>query len=395
MRILLDNIDFDIGSFDYNQAANVFYLSDDKSNKVFKSVYDSIGPLRLVPVISSNIQGPISLAIDWISEKIYLLEKTVNRIDVFTLNGENRTNLITSDINTPTAIVLDPNEGFLFLTDSGTRSQKPKIERILTDGTERQVIVKDKLLEPTGICLDLVKKRIIWIDRKYDHLETSDYYGAKRFILASGSRNMPHSLSVDLFESTLFYADTTKLAVMKLRRHVIYTEANITYHYKSIEQPKFVKVFHGTKQPKNRANPCSVNNGGCEHVCLLSHLDAGSNVNAFRCKCKIGYELKRDMKGCDRVRNSLYLSQSKIIRGISLEINERSETRTPILVSKMGMARGFDVDCRRNLTFYYDVSRRAIFQNKFTGDETPDASSSTVFGKFFCLMSYLMLGEAF
>ena len=41
---------------------------------------------------------------------------------MFTLNGENRTNLITSVINTPTVIVLDPNEGFLFLTDSGTRS---------------------------------------------------------------------------------------------------------------------------------------------------------------------------------------------------------------------------------------------------------------------------------
>ena len=51
--------------------------------------------------------------IDWIPKKIYLLEKTVNRIDVFTLNGENRTNLITSDINTPTAVVRDPNEGFI------------------------------------------------------------------------------------------------------------------------------------------------------------------------------------------------------------------------------------------------------------------------------------------
>ena len=63
----------------------------------------------------SSSLSEISLAIDWIPKKIYLLEKTVNRIDVFTLNGEKRTNLITSDINIPTAIVLDPNEGFYFL----------------------------------------------------------------------------------------------------------------------------------------------------------------------------------------------------------------------------------------------------------------------------------------
>ncbi len=88
--------------------------------------------------------------------------------------------------------------------------------------------------------------------------------------------------------------------------------------------PRNVKVYHSTKQPRNRVNPCQINNGGCEHFCLLSHLESTSSSvngtgNTFRCKCKIGYELRRDLKTCERVYNSLYFSQTNAIRGIALE----------------------------------------------------------------------------
>ena len=66
------------------------------------------------------------------------------------------------------------------------KMQAAKIERANMDGTSRRVIVKDKLLEPTSLTLDIVKQRLYWIDKKYDHLETCDYYGRRRHIIASG-----------------------------------------------------------------------------------------------------------------------------------------------------------------------------------------------------------------
>lgn len=102
---------------------------------------------------------------------------------------------------------------------------------------------------------------MFWIDRKYDHLETCDYYGLKRYVIASGAQNLPHSLSLDVFESTIYYSDTTKMSIMKLSRHAITSEANVTYHFKLQANaiPIFVKVFHETKQPKIRSNPCANN----------------------------------------------------------------------------------------------------------------------------------------
>lgn len=186
-------------------------------------------------IVNDNLLGPFQIAVDWITDKIYVSETRTSRIDVFSGNGQNRTNLITSNVYAPASIALDPSESYLFFTDLGysnSKLQTPKIERACMDGSSRQVIVKDKLLEPIAITVDPIKKRIYWIDRKYDHLETSTYFGLKRYIVASGSLNMPHSVALDIFESTIYYADTTKLAILKMRRHTVTTEANITTHYK-------------------------------------------------------------------------------------------------------------------------------------------------------------------
>jgi hypothetical protein len=291
MRVLIDNADLEISSFDYNYRTGVFYLTDDKSARVFKGQYDATGVMRITPFITASVQAPLSIAVDWTTDKIYLVQKSLGRMDVFTpfspgSSTINRTALITTNIFTPTSVVLDTNSSFLFFADMGNvqgnaRMQPAKIERSSMCGTVRQVIVKDKLLAPVALAVDMVKKRLFWADRKYDHIETCDYYGMRRYVVASGSRQLPHTVSLDLFESTIYFADHTRLGVMKLTRHTVTSVANITYHYKSpsFQKPRFVRVYHQTKQGLDRDNPCAVNNGGCEHTCLLSHADAGEGAH--------------------------------------------------------------------------------------------------------------------
>lgn len=141
---------------------------------------------------------------------------------------------------------------------------------------------------------------------------------------------------------------------------------------------KAIKAFHGTKQARDIANPCQVNNGGCQHFCLLSHADNAQGIS-FRCKCKIGYSLRRDLKTCEKFSEYLVISQMNIIRGISTEPALLTETRTPILVPPMSSARAIEVDSTTNRTFYFDPIKKAIFQNKYSGEETADASNSTPF----------------
>ena len=369
MRQMLDNNDIDVNSIDYDYAKNTFYLTDDKNNKIYKGIYDRIGStLRIHPIVTSNLLGPLSIAVDWVNDKLYVAEKPTSRIDVFTTDGLQRTNLITTNIFSPTSLALDPIESYLFFTDAGgfTKLQKPKIERAFMDGTSRTIIVSEKLLEPVAIALDILKKRVYWLDKKYDHIETCDYYGLKRHVIASGSQFFPHSITLDIFENTIYYGDATKQAILKFRRHSYTTDANITTFYKfnDFTRPKAVKVFHETKQ-LSRNNPCTSSNSSCEHFCLLSHSD--NPLGAYRCKCRLGFKQRRDLKSCEPVSEYIYFSQGNTIRAVPLETSF-TESRVPILLQR-GAARAIEADCINNRTFYFDGVRRAIFQTKFEGDE--------------------------
>lgn len=172
LRLVIDNKDFRISSFDFNFAKNTFYFTDEKNskvyiytcfspitisimiiriqikflidwNKIYRGRYESNGVLQISPFITTNIGGPLYLAVDWVTENIYLAQTLYSRLDIFSPDGSNRTSLINSDIYTPSSLALDPSESVIFFTDNGNmrnlKLQGPKIERAFMDGSGRKV----------------------------------------------------------------------------------------------------------------------------------------------------------------------------------------------------------------------------------------------------------------
>ena len=62
-------------------------------------------------IVSSSLESPAGLAIDWVTHKLYWTEAGTNRIEVSLLDGTERTVLIWDDLDKPRDIVLDPIEG--------------------------------------------------------------------------------------------------------------------------------------------------------------------------------------------------------------------------------------------------------------------------------------------
>jgi hypothetical protein len=60
-------------------------------------------------VLEKNIRMPISIAIDWITNKMYIVEAELARVDMLSLDGKMlKTNIITNNIHQPTSIAIDP-----------------------------------------------------------------------------------------------------------------------------------------------------------------------------------------------------------------------------------------------------------------------------------------------
>ena len=109
------------------------------------------------------------------------------------LNGSHRLILINTLVDSPRAIVVYPQKGYLFWTDWSSRN--PKIERASSSGEDRVVLVNktimDKVLSkksigwPNGLTIDYPTDTVYWIDAKEDIIVKMDINGSMFFLFES------------------------------------------------------------------------------------------------------------------------------------------------------------------------------------------------------------------
>jgi sugar lactone lactonase YvrE len=103
----------------------------------------------------------------------------------------------------------------MFWTDWGT---EPKIERAGMDGSHRQVIVSYEVKWPNGLTLDLVKKRVYWVDAKLNVISSCNYDGSQRRVILYSPDALQHPFSITTFEDWVYWTDWDKQAVYRANK---------------------------------------------------------------------------------------------------------------------------------------------------------------------------------
>lgn len=62
-------------------------------------------------VLNVSVDYPENVAVDWVNNKLYVVEASVNRIDMVDLDGSNRVTLIAEHLGNPRGLALDPTVG--------------------------------------------------------------------------------------------------------------------------------------------------------------------------------------------------------------------------------------------------------------------------------------------
>ena len=89
------------------------------------------------------------------------------------------------------------------------------------------------------------------------------------------------------------------------------------------------QILHPSRQPRDAANPCGSDNGGCSHLCLLSF------NGTFRCHCPHVMKLADDGRSCVRNERVLLFSRTNEIRGVDLD-NPYYHIIPPISMPQVG-----------------------------------------------------------
>ncbi|MEQ2208190.1 hypothetical protein XENOCAPTIV_018966, partial [Xenoophorus captivus] len=142
---------------------------------VYSASYNGENIKEILTAAVPNVQN---LAVDWINFKLYVLDATLERIDMCDFDGGNRVTL------------------YMFFTDMGANQEKTKLERAFMDGSNRVELVKSRLGTPTAITLDIITKRVYWSDSHFDTVETVTYNGLDRAVYFSCDRSVSLSTEV-------------------------------------------------------------------------------------------------------------------------------------------------------------------------------------------------------
>lgn len=347
---------------DYHYGTNMLYWTDTDERKpgLYSTSLNSANRENFT-VATLSLKNPVGVAVDWVANKVYVVDLAAKRIDVMELSGQYRAIVISQNLTAPLAIAIDPLQGAMFISDS------KRIERASLDGTLRHTILSERMYYVSSITTDLIARRIYYCDSRLDYIETAKYDGSDRQVVLSGSAFIPHPQGLATFENLVYWTDWTRMGVMAVSKFKGAESVQSIHLAKETDSsfPMGITVYHPLKQIQPATNPCGTNNGDCQHMCLIRQQPNNAGIG-YRCVCNTGYELKADGRSCDQLTEFIIYSSQSAVRGV-VKDGFQQESFTNAIMPVVGSVRGtnfvaLDFDVRNNHIYFSDVVADVIYR---------------------------------
>uniref|UniRef100_A0A8C2Q5F3 Low density lipoprotein receptor-related protein 4 n=1 Tax=Cyprinus carpio TaxID=7962 RepID=A0A8C2Q5F3_CYPCA len=345
-------------ALDWDSSERYIYWTDVTTDSINRAKWD--GSKQEV-VVDTSLESPAGLAIDWLTHKLYWTDAGTDRIEVSNTDGSMRTVLIWENLDRPRDIVVDPIGGFMYWTDWGAN---PKIERAGMDASNRTVIISTNLTWPNGLAIDYSTERLYWADASIKTIEYGNFDGSGRQVLI-GSQ-LPHPFGLTLHEDRIYWTDWQSKSIQSADKLTGLDRRTLA---ENLENLMDIHMFHHHRTKVQ--TPCSVNNGGCSHLCLLAPAPKASS-----CACPTGINLQADGKTCTHAMNSfLVFARRTDIRMISLDIPYFADVVLPVSVS-MKNTIAIGVDAVEGKVYWSDSTLKKISRANINGSEYEDIISA-------------------
>uniref|UniRef100_A0A8C1IWU7 Low density lipoprotein receptor-related protein 4 n=1 Tax=Cyprinus carpio TaxID=7962 RepID=A0A8C1IWU7_CYPCA len=343
-------------ALDWDSSERYIYWTDVTTDSINRAKWD--GSKQEV-VVDTSLESPAGLAIDWLTHKLYWTDAGTDRIEVSNTDGSMRTVLIWENLDRPRDIVVDPIGGLMYWTDWGAN---PKIERAGMDASNRMVIISTNLTWPNGLAIDYSTERLYWADASIKTIEYGNFDGSGRQVLI-GSQ-LPHPFGLTLHEDRIYWTDWQSKSIQSADK--------LTGLDRRTLPPLSLTCLHSFCFLSKVQTPCSVNNGGCSHLCLLA-----PSPKASSCACPTGINLQADSKTCTHgnADNFLVFARRTDVRMISLDIPYFADVVLPVSVS-MKNTIAIGVDAVEGKVYWSDSTLKKISRANINGTEHEDIIST-------------------
>ncbi|XP_011499392.1 PREDICTED: low-density lipoprotein receptor-related protein 6-like [Ceratosolen solmsi marchali] len=275
-----------IGGLDYHFVRDQMYWSDlstgsiyfrplnNKSLKSFKK--------RTFVERSPLIWKPRSIAVDYITDQLYVTDTIGNTVHVFDLNDSRNSVTFKPFLHNPLNIELDPNQGYMFIADD------TRLMRASMDGTSSKAIVEQSVYFISAVTLDLDMQRVYWSDQSFNQIKSANYDGTQRRVVLKNELGKVYNLlgmtSITFYDSQLFIYDETWHTIVSINVSGPEQIANdstyvVIYDWLIV---KAIRLVHPSKQ-KHFVNPCANEQCSARQMCFISAKEGASHFLGFTC----------------------------------------------------------------------------------------------------------------
>ncbi|XP_043910917.1 low-density lipoprotein receptor-related protein 2-like [Protopterus annectens] len=263
-------------ALDYDRFEQRLYWIDVGTDKIERMFFNRTGRET---IINHEVPDGEGLAVDWVNRKLYWADATKDALHVSELDGRFRKKLLSGCVDpnntycfgNPRAVAVNPRYGWLYWTDWTTKAY---IGRAGMNGQSASAIVTTKIEWPNALTIDYTNNKIFWADAHLGYLEYADMDGSNRHVTIDSG--LPHVFAITLFEDTVYWTDWNTMTVEKAHK---YTGQGRVSMLNNTHRPFDIHVYHPYRQ-QQMTSPCSTNNGGCSHLCLI-----GPGGETSTCEC--------------------------------------------------------------------------------------------------------------
>ncbi|XP_053242794.1 low-density lipoprotein receptor-related protein 4 isoform X2 [Podarcis raffonei] len=343
--LLLNNLENAI-ALDFHHSKELVFWSDVTLDRIMRA---NLNGSNVEEVVSTGLESPGGLAIDWIHDKLYWTDSGTSRIEVANLDGTHRKVLLWENLEKPRAIALHPMEGTIYWTDWGNT---PRIEYSSMDGSNRRIIADTHLFWPNGLTIDYAGHRMYWVDAKHHVIERADLDGQNRKAVIS--QGLPHPFAITVFEDSLYWTDWHTKSINSANK---FTGKNQEIIRNKLHFPMDIHTLHPQRQPAGR-NRCGASNGGCTHLCL-------PNNTSYTCACPTGFRKTSSHTCAQSLDKFLLFARRMDIRRISFDTEDLSDAVIPLADVRNAVA--LDWDAKDDYVYWTDVGTDSISRAKWDG----------------------------
>ncbi|CAI5763731.1 low-density lipoprotein receptor-related protein 4 isoform X1 [Podarcis lilfordi] len=344
--LLLNNLENAI-ALDFHHSKELVFWSDVTLDRIMRA---NLNGSNVEEVVSTGLESPGGLAIDWIHDKLYWTDSGTSRIEVANLDGTHRKVLLWENLEKPRAIALHPMEGTIYWTDWGNT---PRIEYSSMDGSNRRIIADTHLFWPNGLTIDYAGHRMYWVDAKHHVIERADLDGQNRKAVIS--QGLPHPFAITVFEDSLYWTDWHTKSINSANK---FTGKNQEIIRNKLHFPMDIHTLHPQRQPAAGRNRCGANNGGCTHLCL-------PNNTSYTCACPTGFRKTSSHTCAQSLDKFLLFARRMDIRRISFDTEDLSDAVIPLADVRNAVA--LDWDAKDDYVYWTDVGTDSISRAKWDG----------------------------